>query len=351
WKVLTLAWVEGTQTPQTPEPVQVPRAGTIDNGIYKVVATVGAEGLQVFHRGKKLFGPGGLHVITVSDPYGSWGSMSEEPMSLDLSSVLSSWSITRVETLERGPERAMLWVRFEGGNSRLDMRVSLARQREAVDVEARLFLNERSARVKLVLPCGARQAEFDVPGGHITRGVLGEVPGGRWVRTEPLGFASNALYNFDLKNGALRATIARASRYTCDRNVPPDAEPWTPTVDVGELRLKFLLSPGDGQLPLLARQLEEPPLMMAVPPSPGDLPRSGSLLELQPATLRLLSFKPDANDGLMLYVQEMNGQTVTPRLKWLGQVLKLDKIVGGQIAAYRLAAHDGGWSVQRQMRL
>ena len=58
----------------------------------------------------------------------------------------------------------MLWVRMEGGVSRLDLKVSLARQRESIDVDARLFLNERSARVKLVMPCGARQAEYEVPG-------------------------------------------------------------------------------------------------------------------------------------------------------------------------------------------
>jgi alpha-mannosidase len=350
WKVLTLAWVEGTQTPPTPSPVHVRGAGTIDNGLYKVVATAGAEGLQVFHRGKKLFGPGGLHLVTVSDPYGSWGSMSEEPASLDLSSVLSYWRVSQVETLERGPERATLWVRFEGGHSRLDLRVSLARQREAVDVDARLFLNERSARVKLVMPCGARQAEFDVLGGRVTRGEVGEVPGGRWVRVAGImGFASNALYNFDLKNGALRATLARASRYACDRNVPAEAEPWTPTVDAGELRFKFLLAPGDEQLPLLSRQLEEPAILLAVPPSPGALPRTGSFLELQPASMRFLSFRPDADgDGMVLVVQEMNGQTVTPHLKWLGQTLKLDRITGGQIATYRLASQGRAWTLQRE---
>jgi alpha-mannosidase len=230
----------------------------------------------------------------------------------------------------------------------LDLRASLARQREAVDVDARLFLNEQSARVKLVMPCGARQAEFDVPGGRVMRGASGEVPGGRWVRTEALGFASNALYNFDLKNGALRATLARASRYSCDRNVPAGSEPWTPTVDVGELRFKFLLAPGDEQLPLLARQLEEPPLSIVVPPSQGELPCTGSLLELQPASVRVLSLAPDGDGGLFMYVQEMNGKTVTPRLKWLGQTLKLDKISAGQIARYRLTNMEGAWAVHRQ---
>jgi alpha-mannosidase len=346
WKVFSLAWVEGTQTPATPDPVQVTRTGTIDNGIYKVVAKPDAEGLQVFYRGQKLFGPGGLHVITVNDPYGSWGSMNEQPESLDLASVMASWRITRVETLESGPERATLWVRLEGGHSRLDLRVSLARQREAVDVDARLFLNERSARVKLVMPCGARQAEYDVMGGHVTRGALGEVPGGRWVRTPSLGFASNALYNFNLKDGVLSATLARVSRYACDMTLSPEDQPWIPAVDTGELRLKFVLTPGDDNLPVVARQLEEPPVVIGVAATPGDLPRTGSLMQLQPATMRIVSFRPDQENSWLLYLQEMNGQTVTPRLKWMGQTLKLGKVTGGKIAAWRLSQREGTWQAE-----
>ncbi|MCL4506410.1 MAG: glycoside hydrolase family 38 [Chloroflexi bacterium] len=343
WKVLTMGWVEGAQTPATPEPARATQHGVIDNGIYRVVAREGHEGVQVYHRGHSLFGSLGMHLVTVNDPYGSWGSMTELPESLDLSAVIASWRIAQVVTLEDGPERAMLWVRFEGGHSRLDMRLSLARQREAVDVDVRLFLNERSARVKLVLPCGARQAEYDVAGGRVTRGEVGENPGGRWVRTPMVGFASNALYNFDLKNGALRATLARASRYACDLTLSAEAQPWIAAVDSGELRFKFLLGPGDERLPILARQLEEPPVVMAVPPSPGDLPRTGSLLQLQPDCLRILSFRSQGEGAYLLCLQEMNGQTVTPRMKWLGQPLKLSKLAGGKIASWRITRQAAGW--------
>ena len=359
WRVVTLGWVEGAIVPPTPEPVTAARTGAIDNGIYKVTAKTGQPGVQVIHRGRRVFGAAGLHAITVDDPYGSWGSMTEEPESLDLSSVLARWQVTHVETLERGPERASLWVRMQGGNSRLDLRISLARQREAVDIEARVLWNERSARLKLVMPCGAREAEFEVPGGRVVRGPLGEVPGGRWVRasgirrgekeTQPvLGLCSDGLYNFDLKDGALRATLVRATRYSCDRLVAADQEPWTPATDAGELRLRLALTPGDAQLPQLARELEEPPVALPVPPSKGERPRSGSLLQLQPAGLRILAFKPaEDGNGLILAVQAMDGRAVTPRLKWLGQTIKLDRVAAGKIASWRLIERDGRWQAER----
>ncbi len=346
WRVVTLGWVEGARVPATPDPAAAPRAGVIDNGIYKVTAKVGAQGVHISHRGKRVLGGAGLGAITVSDPYGAWGSMTEEPESLDLSDIVATWHVTAVETLERGPERAMLWVRMEGGRSRIDLRISLSRQREAVDIEARVLWNERSARLKLVMPCGATDAVFEVPGGQVARGPLGEVPGGRWVRVSGragavLGFASDALYNFDLKGGAFRATVVRATRYSCDRQIGRDAEPWTPATDAGELRLRLVLTPGDAALPRLARELEETPLAMPVPASPGSRPRMGSLMQVQPESVRVVALKPaEDGGGFILAMQSSDGRAVTPRLKWLGQPVTLGKIEAGKIAAWRLVLRD-----------
>ena len=73
--------------------------------------------------------------------------------------------------------------------------MSLCRERDAVDVAARVLWDERAARLKLVMP-GADRAEFEVPGGTVERGPCGEVPGGRWVRADGrrgrFGFASDA---------------------------------------------------------------------------------------------------------------------------------------------------------------
>jgi alpha-mannosidase len=183
-----------------------------------------------------------LRALTVSDEWGTWGGMNEEKESLDLSQVLHDWKIERVEVLETGPLRSRLWVRMSGGNSWMELVFSLEQGRKAVDVAARVLWNERAARLKIVIG-QAQQAEFQVPGGTVTRGECGEVPGGRWVRLfngeHTDGFASDALYNFDLKDGSLRATIVRASRFACDRRQSAEVEPWRPTLGTGELRFAF----------------------------------------------------------------------------------------------------------------
>jgi alpha-mannosidase len=52
---------------------------------------------------------------------------------------------------------------MEAGNSRLDLMIHCSHARECVEIDARVFWNERSARLKLVMPAGDR-AEFQVPG-------------------------------------------------------------------------------------------------------------------------------------------------------------------------------------------
>jgi alpha-mannosidase len=348
WSVFEMQWVEGARRPKSPSPVCA-RGTMITNGVYAVSARLGAEGVRILRGGRPVFGTAGLHAITVDDPWGSWGDMQEQPEFMNLSDVRHQWSVTQVETLERGPERATLWVRLEGGASRLDLSFSLCRQRAAVDVSARLFWNERSARLKLVMPVKATDADYEVPGGTVRRGDLGEVPGGRWVRARSadFGFASDAVYAFDLKGGALRATLVRATRYANDVKTDPETVPWLPATDVGEHRFKFVLASGDKELQRLAAELEMPPVVVTAATHTGDLPRAGSLAALTPETFRLLAIKP-TNDGCgwIVRVQETAGKRGCPVLVWLGQKMTLDAVDAHRIVTWRLREKGGRWQAR-----
>lgn len=358
WSVMELAWEEGAgPVSRASSPAAARRLGDccVGNGIFSAEARAGDPGVRLFRDGEPVFTGAGLGVITVEDPWGSWGGMSEEPDSLDLSTVRHAWSVTAAEVLESGPERALLAVRLEGGRSRLDLRMMLYHSRPAVDVSARLFLDERSARVKLVLPAGGDRATFEVLGGTAERGPAGEVPGGRWVRLRTpqgaVGFASDALYGFDVKDGALRASIARASRYANDTFTPPDADPWRPAVDCGELRFRFLITTGpqaETDLPRLARELEMPPVALCVPAKPGDLPRQGSLVELRPAGLNILALKPaEDGQGWVLRLQETAGRSARAALTWCGRRLTLGTVSPGAIASWRIRPAGGSWLASR----
>ena len=347
WNVLEVGWVEGANSPAVGCPAGADGRFGVTNRLCAVTAARGATGVQVRVGDRPLFGDAGLGLVTVEDAWGSWGGMGEEPESLDLSTVRHAWKISRVAVLERGSECAVLGVQMKGGKSRAELRFTLYREREAVDVAVRVFWNERSARLKLVMPAGVDAAEFAVPGGVVRRTAAGEVPGGRWVRahgvTGGFGFASDALYGFDLKDGALRASICRASRYASDAKAGPADKPWMPVVDCGELKFQFLLASAAADLPRLARELEQPCIVLPIAPKPGALARQGSLAGLTPAHLQLLALKrAEDGNGLVVRVQEAAGQPAIATLNWLGQLLELGPVPSHGLASWRLTPDAAG---------
>ncbi|MEI6195035.1 MAG: glycoside hydrolase family 38 [Verrucomicrobiota bacterium] len=274
WEVFTVGWVEGAK----PVKISAPHAHadtdgqTISAGKLSVQATVGTTGVKIIFDGKPLLAGGGLGVLTVADAFGPWGGHYEEPEALDCSQVLGVWKTTATKILECGPLRAALWVRFEHSKSRIEFIFRLHRQRPAVDWEARLFFDEPRTRVKLFLP-GGDVADFDIPGGVLRRGPSGEVPGGRWARVldakgKPrFGFASDCIYNFSSRDGAFTATLVRASRHTLDAPEKDDSVSLhRPVIDNGEFRVRGLIALPAADLPKLALDLEQPPLVMPVPP-------------------------------------------------------------------------------------
>jgi len=350
WKLLEMGVVKGATRPKVKSAVSATSKTGITNGTYEVIAKKGRTFIEVLRNGKPIFEKG-LKVISVDDPWGSWGGMSEEPESTALNKVLENFKVKQIELLEEGPERAALWVRLAGEKSHIDLTFQLYRNRDAVDVSARVLWNDRYRRLKLVMPAGD-QAEFEVPGGTVNRGPLGEVPGGRWVRVKGpkgnFGFASDALYGFDCYKGALNASIVRSTGYTKQKWREVQDNPWRPLADLGEHRFKFIMTPGDSKLPQLAKQLEQPLVVQTVLPSPGELPCSGSIMQLKPANIQLLSLKPaEDGNGIILRAQETQGKTAAPILTWLDKEIKLDKVSSRTIATWRLTETKKGWKAGR----
>ncbi len=349
WKVVEFAYDEKAREAPVPDPVQAGEL-SISGGEWDVKAVPGGAGVQITSAGRPLLDEPGLTALTVEDPWGTWGDFAESPSSTSLTQVRHAWRVTGVETGERGPLRATLNVRMEAGRSRMDMAVAVASGRSALDVSVRVFWDERSARLKLALPGRFTRAEYDVMGGSIRRGPLGEVPGGRWVRLEgegcSLGFASDALYNFNLTDaGVFQATVARATRYSADLPAKAEEHQWRAVPDLGELRFRFLLARDLPALERLAAELEQPPLVMHVNSAAGPGARAGGMMTLEPGTIRLLAIKPaEDRQGWILRLQSASDRVVEPRVSWLGQPLGMAPILPHALATFRIRRKaPGGW--------
>jgi alpha-mannosidase len=315
-------------------------ASSIGNGALSVAAGIGAQEVSFTKDGREWL-PGGLQVRLYEDPWGSWGGMTEERASWELTEERERFVITQVELLEQGPERASVWVRFSGQRSRVDVTFLLGRDARHVELRVRAFIDDRGARLKLVLPSGG-PAEYAAPGGAVRRNPCGEVPGGRWVKagagSSSAGFASDALYGFDTTETEFRATIARTSRYASDVKRAVGDRPWQPCADMGEHCFRALITAELETLPRLADALSEPPVLLTVPAHSPDCdagaPR-GSLLQIDDASLQLLTLMP-AGEGFTLRVQNTRADACEARIHWLGRSLVLGDLHAGEIATWLL---------------
>ncbi len=352
WTLLEYGWLENPPTPVDTRTAPVARVldgnDGITNGFLTLTAQTGQPHIQILRDGQPFLSAPGLHVITVEDPHGSWGG--SDIKDTNLSAIRHTWTITHAYPIETGPERAALFIRLTGGNSTLDLTCRLCRDTKHVDISARLLWNERAARLKLVLPCNPQSATYDVLGTALQRDLaIGEAPANHWVKTDTLGFASDALYCFDIKDNALRASVARsvighaaAAQPAADNNLH------IPICDRGQLTFKFLLTPDLDNLPRLSAELEQPLISTPVPATSGTLPRSASLLELKPhGQIQLLGLKTpeDAAPGtFILRIQETAGEQTPAILNIAGQTLSLGILKPHTFATYHLRHQNNTWS-------
>lgn len=336
WSVADLGWVEGAEAPAWKgQAATADGAHAITCGGWRVEAKPGDSGVTILRDGAPFLAGAGLQARLDDDRFGSWGGMGEEPESFNApAEPREHWTITAVTVRESGPLRAALWVRLAGTRSRLDLEFRLESGRDAVDVRARANLDDRSARLRLVVPTGSDQAEYATPGATLVRGAMGEVPGGRWVRCGRVGFTSDALYAFQTRDGALLPTVARTTRFADDRVMGPDEEPWRPVQDTGESRFAFVLAPATADLGHLAEELAQPLQTVPVSTRDGKLPRVGGMLDVSPSSVRLLALQATGK-GVVLRLHN-EGATVKPRVTWQGKPITLGTLPAGAIRSWRL---------------
>jgi alpha-mannosidase len=344
WEVVTMGM---TDRKEKPLPVQNPcRCSTkgpawIGNADWRIAVSKSGK-LSIAHGNKPFFlGGKPLELITVEDPFGSWGGMLEERESYCLDRVREKWKLTNHELLEKGPQRAVLWTRWEAGHSWLDLTFKLNHVDPWIAVQGRMLWNERSARLQLVLPSQG-PATCDVPGGVAVRRSRGQVPVGRWFtrsngRNSTVGVASDVLSDADFLPRETRLTLARATRYANDVVTAPGEKLWQPAVDCGELKFALALFTNGADPDHVAARLLRPPVTLSVPPGAGPLRKRGSLGSLTPNTLCLLSLCRPSGSRLRVRLQNRGKTTASAVLKMGTHRYPLGKIAPQQIITKSVA--------------
>jgi alpha-mannosidase len=333
WHVVTAGWAMNDNKSVVQSTDLQTRPGRINNRHWSIRSAVGSKSITFTG---KAWGVTrlGLKVVTMDDTWGSWGGHDGEEEANHIDKVKAVWKVDAVELIERGPERAALWVRLVQGASRLELTFHLHRDDPAITVRARVFWAEKAARLKLMFSRGGA-AGFEVPGGTVLREPCGEVPGGRWVRVgkgpRAWSFASDALYNFDVTAKTFGATVVRSCPYATTNRSTPAERPWRSYMDLGEHVFQFALGNGDADPAALAQRLESPPVGLTVPAVVGRLGRMGGVLRLS-AGLQLLAFtRAESTDGWLLRVQNTTPRQVKGTAVFMDGKIPLGPISPGRI--------------------
>jgi alpha-mannosidase len=350
WEVFRLGWRDENEELPFEAICQArtsEHAAEIANTEWSVCVRDGL--LRILRNGGNFFSKGSFEVRVYEDPWGSWGGMEEEQGSFILDKASETWALAEHEIMESGPLRAKLWTRWKGKNSWLDLTFSVS-DAPWINIEGRMLWNERSARVKFAMPC-VGELKYDVPGGSTVRDTQGHVPGGRWVtRTSGnriVGFASDVLSDFDATSTELRVTLARASRYANDVKTGRTEKMWEPATDCGELKFRFCLFAEDAHPDTVADALLFPPVSLTIPATPGPWERKGSLANLSPCSMRMLSLEQIKPDLLCLRIQN-RAPAETEAVIQIGKSrIKLGPLPPEAIRNFSLEKSEGGqWKLK-----
>ena len=223
-------------------------------------------------------GDGTMSLRVFDDQVAPGGSVEVESTSATARGASSrwNWSIARAEILQEGPERAVLWTRWQGRNSWTGD-LQAAAQQPSVHVAGRTLAERARQAPEAGLPLPAtRTCRCPLRASAAAEGQPADEP---VAHARGFAFVSDVLGSVDLPE-EVRVTVCRASLRSKEQ--AGDVMPWLPAADCGELKYQFLLTT-QGHLEHLAEELLHPRPFMC---RRMTTPAAGGLLRPAHAGLR-----------------------------------------------------------------
>jgi alpha-mannosidase len=241
-------------------------------------------------------------------------------------SGVSDERMPAVRVIEDGPVRAVVEALFRYEGSTLCHRYKLPRVGTEVEVETRVYWQEKDRMLKLSFPTPWSDGTLL---GQVAYGVEelpnngNEVVAQKWValvsnqNERALSVINDSTYGCDSRNGELRLSLLRAPAYACHPTFSgrplTQQDRFTPRVDQGEHVFRFWLNGGYAPKRLEAVDREalvhnEKPFALSYWPSGEDeLPHRG--VTLSDRVVQMTAFKraEDGND-LIIRLFEPTGQ-------------------------------------------
>jgi alpha-mannosidase len=272
--------------------------------------------------------PWGMRYTEFRDVVGSFSLLSPEK-SAEISGIKAS-SIAPVRVIEDGDVRTVIEATFGYNDSYLVQTYYLPKQGSWVDVETRVFWNEKDKMLKLSLPVNM---ETEKVLGQVAYGVQ-ELPedgtesvAQKWVTVvsdegKALSVLNDGTYACDFKDNELRLSLVRSPAYSAltdgeSEFVPQDR--FSTRIDQGERLFRFRISAGDAaeRLSHVDREalvFNEEPMAVSFFPS-GQDESAGELFRLTDNVVQVTAVKKSQQgNDLVVRLFEPTGKDRSTRL-------------------------------------
>jgi alpha-mannosidase len=264
-----------------------------------------------------------------------------------------------VRVVEDGAVRTVVEALLGYRDSRICQRYFLYKHGAEIEVETRVYWNEKDRMLKLALPTPFTRGKAlgqTAYGVEELRGEGRESVAQRWAALvspdgeQALTVINTGTYGLDALYGELRLSLLRSPAYSChpihDRPYLPEHS-FTPRMDQGERLYRFWIQggPAQGRLAAVDREAtargENPPALSFFPPGGGKMPAALLLLEDEAIQLSALKLAEDG-DGL---IARLYNPTAEPRVTATGGALGGPRVELGpyQVRTFRLRS-GGAWS-------
>jgi alpha-mannosidase len=265
-----------------------------------------------------------------------------------------------VRVVEDGAVRTVVEALLGYGSSRICQRYLLNKHGSEIEIETRVYWNEKDRMLKLAVPtCFTRgtamgQTAFGV---ERLRGEGKESVAQRWAAVvaeggeQALTLINSGTYGLDALYGELRLSLLRSAAYSChpinDRPYLPE-HCFTPRMDQGERVFRFWLNAGAAgeRLQAVDREAtahgEQPVALSFFPNGGGSLPQPLVLLD-DPAIQLSAIKQAEDGDGLILRLYNPTGETRATRVSGLVGEQQVE-LTAYKVRTFRIHPPSSEWT-------
>jgi alpha-mannosidase len=333
------------KTAEKPRPVQAVRDGAVrfQTRDLDVLINAGTGLLDRYRvRGVDILAPNACRLIVVRDNADPWGmtvrgfrdvlgafALMDEKTSAWFAGV-SCERLEPVRVIEDGDVRTVVESLLAFGRSQVCLRYALPKRGSEIEVEVRVFWNEKDRMLKLSFPIAFSASEFlgQVVYGRDALPANGEeAVSQKWqaVTAEDgraFTIINDCVYGSDFAETELRVSLLRSAAHATDpvgEHVPPCQDRFIPRIDQGERIFHFWINGGDAvsRLEAVDREAlaknETPYCLPYFPPGKGKKSRPFVVLE-DPAVVMTALKKAEDGKDLIIRLFEPTGRPRTAGL-------------------------------------